>query len=318
MHPIAAVPAEVSAPRRRFLAAATGAAVGSTLSAPLMLRAAEKPLLSFGVVADPQYADVAQASTRFYRASIAKLREAVAHFNTLELAFCVNLGDLIDRQWGSYEAILRPLAECRHQVHHVLGNHDFELAEEFKPRVPERLRMPGRYFAVDHGPWRFVILDTNDLSVYAHSTTSPQHVAAAAELHRLRATGAINAQAWNGGVGDRQLAWFDAACRGAGAAGQRVLVFAHHPVYPPNAHNVWNAERVLDIIGRHRCVVGWLNGHNHAGAFGVHDGVPCITLRGMVETEDTNAYAVAHLHADRLELIGHGREPSRELLFRKA
>jgi hypothetical protein len=37
----------------------------------------------------------------------------------------------------------------------------------------------------------------------------------------------------------------------------------------------------------------------------------------MVETKDTNAFAVAHLHPDRLELVGHGREPSRECVFLK-
>jgi hypothetical protein len=63
-------------------------------------------------------------------------------------------------------------------------------------------------------------------------------------------------------------------------------------------------------------VVAWLNGHNHAGAFGERHGVPYVTLKGMVETDDTNAYATARILADRLVIAGHGREPSRELKFR--
>ena len=50
----------------------------------------------------------------------------------------------------------------------------------------------------------------------------------------------------------------------------------------------------------------------------MNDGVPYITLRGMVETKDTNAFATMRLFADRLEIAGHGREPNREIPFRKA
>ena len=63
-------------------------------------------------------------------------------------------------------------------------------------------------------------------------------------------------------------------------------------------------------------VAAWLNGHHHAGALGERHGIPFVTLRGMVETADATAYAVATLHADRLLLEGRGREPSRELELR--
>jgi manganese-dependent ADP-ribose/CDP-alcohol diphosphatase len=93
-------------------------------------------------------------------------------------------------------------------------------------------------------------------------------------------------------------------------------VFSHHPVYPANNHCEWNSDARLKVVERNLIVVAWINGHNHAGAYGVHAEVPFITLHGMVETRDTNAYAVEHLSSDRLELIGHGREPSRECKFR--
>jgi nucleoside phosphorylase len=73
---------------------------------------------------------------------------------------------------------------------------------------------------------------------------------------------------------------------------------------------------VLALLDRHPQVVAWLNGHNHAGAYGEYHGVPCLTLRGMVETADTTAFATARVLADRIVLTGHGREPSRELKFR--
>jgi len=303
--------------RRHFLATTALAAAGSAVIHPVTLRAGE-PTLSLGLVADAQYADAESVGTRFYRHSIAKLTEAVTHFNRLDLAFCVNLGDLIDRDWKSYDAITEPLAASRHPFHHVLGNHDFEVAADYKTRVPSRLGLAQRYYARTCGAWCFVVLDTTDVSPYAHPESTPAHAEALAALKALAGTGARNAQTWNGAVSDRQLQWFETTCRSAASAGRRVLVFAHHPVHPEGDHNVWNSPRLLELVDRNKNVVAWLNGHNHAGAFAVRDGVPFLTLKGMVETRDSNAYAVARLHADRLEILGHGREPSRTIPFRQA
>jgi len=60
------------------------------------------------VVADPQYADIPDRGRRCYRASVGRLTEAVAEFNRRDLDFCVNLGDAIDRDWTSFDAILAP------------------------------------------------------------------------------------------------------------------------------------------------------------------------------------------------------------------
>ena len=75
---------------------------------------------------------------------------------------------------------------------------------------------------------------------------------------------------------------------------------------------------MLALVSRHRHLVAWFNGHNHTGNFGLHDGVPFVNLKGMVETADTSAFSTLALHAERLILTGQGREISRELTFRKA
>ena len=64
------------------------------------------------------------------------------------------------------------------------------------------------------------------------------------------------------------------------------------------------------------CVAAWLNGHNHAGNYGVQNGVPYLTMKGMVESLETSAFATARVLADRIVISGHAREPSRELVFR--
>lgn len=311
--------------RRNFLVSGTAAAAG-VLSAGLPvtpLRASgatfnQQPVLQIGIVADAQFADSDTKGTRFYRNSIEKLSTAVEDFNRQELGFCVHLGDLIDHTWKSFDQILKPLAESRHTFHHLLGNHDFDILDEHKPQLHSRLAMPARYYSFAHSGFRFIVLDTNDVSTYAHTENSPDDLAAGEELKRLKAARLPQAQTWNGGLSQTQLDWFARNCRSAAESQQKVIVFAHHPVFPADVHNLWNTEAVLKIIDKNRNIVAWFNGHNHAGDFGVRDGVPFVTVHGMVETAATSSYATADLFPDRIVVTGHDREPSRELVFRTA
>lgn len=271
---------------------------------------------SFGLAADAQYADVGDKGTRFYRASIEKLGAAVEEFQREDLAFCVHLGDLIDRQWDSFTEISRPLAPSRHRWHHLLGNHDFEVLEEEKSRVATRLGLPARYYHFDHADTRFLVLDTNDVSTYAHPGGSARQQEAERALEEARQAKLPQAQTWNGAIGSAQLEWMELSCREAAGKGRRVVILAHHPVLPAGPHVLWNASAVLSVIDRCPNVVAWLNGHNHAGAFAERNGVPYVTLHGMVETPHTNAFATARLTSDRLILRGRGREPYRELKLR--
>lgn len=300
--------------RRKFLGAAAAALAG----APYIARGAAGPQAGFeiGIATDAQYADIPPRGTRFYREGAARIAEAVDHFNRRQVCFCVHLGDIIDRDWGSFDAILKPLEQSRSRWHQLLGNHDFDVLDEMKLKVPARMGMPARYSFFDYEDFRFVVLDTNDVSTYAHPAGSPERAAAEAELARVQAANLPQAKAWNGGMGRPQLEWLERTCRAAAAGRRRVIVLAHHPVAPANEHNLWNADEVLAIVERHRNVVAWLNGHNHAGAFGEVKGVPFVTFRGMVETADTTAFATARILQDRMIVEGHGREPSRELVFR--
>src|SRR5687768_1182640 len=297
--------------RREFIGTALGA-----VAAPFVARGAAAEGFEIGLVADAQYADVEAKGTRFYRQSISKLGAAVEHFNGRDLAFCIHLGDLIDREWKSFDDITKPLTSSRHRWHQLLGNHDFEVIDAQKAHVPKRMGMAWRYGSFDHASFRFVVLDTNDVSTYAHAAGTPARTAAESELALLQEAKVEQAKPWNGGFGSQQLAWLERTCSEAGEAQRKVIIFAHHPVFPDGAHNVWNANEVLAVLDRHQHVVAWINGHNHAGAFGERNGVPFLTMHGMVETSDTTAFATAKILSDRIVLHGHGREPLREMKFR--
>ncbi len=100
-------------------------------------------------------------------------------------------------------------------------------------------------------------------------------------LKRLTDSGAANAQTWNSALSELQLRWLEAVSRAAAKERRRVIVFAHHPVHPDGAHTLWNVPEVLDVLDRNRNIVAWFNGHNHAGACAVRNGVPFVTIEGM-------------------------------------
>lgn len=297
--------------RRRFLASMI-----ATATVPYLARGAERAGFEIGLAADAQYADVDAKGTRFYRLGKPRLAAAIDYFNGRPLAFCAHLGDLIDRAWSSFDDMAAPLAASRHKLHQLLGNHDFDVPDERKPAVLGKMGLARPYDSFSHGGVCFVLLDTNDVSTYAQAASAPETAAAKQRLDRAVAAKIPQAKPWNGALGARQLAWLDRTCTAARARRERVIILAHHPVFPLDPHNLWNSDEVLAIIDRHPHVVAWFNGHNHAGKFAERDGVPYLTLRGMVETADTTAFATARILDDRIVLAGHGREPSREMRLR--
>ncbi|NLS19740.1 phosphatase [Rhizobium sp. P40RR-XXII] len=275
------------------------------------------PLFRFGVIADPQYADLEPnlPLNRYPAGSLVKLREAIDEFNRHDLAFVVTLGDIIDREWKSFDAILPVYEALRHPRHFLLGNHDFAVAPEHLSAVPARVGMPAAYYDFSHSGYRFIALDGNEISVFAPPEGDPRRQEAKDLMKALGSAGALNGQRWNGAISNTQYDWLAAKLREARVSGERVIVMNHYPIFPDNPHNALDSDRMLALLAEHDHVVAYLNGHNHAGNFGVSDGTYFVNFKGMVDTEDTSAYAIVSVHADRLEIAGFGREESRVLAF---
>jgi len=272
----------------------------------LQLPAAE-PLFRFGAIADCQYCDQTSA-VRKYSDSPRKLSKCVAHYNQMNLAFVVHLGDFIDRDFKSFDVVNPIFARLKAPRYHVLGNHDFDVADDKKALVPKKMGLTSRYYDFHHKGWRFLVLDGNDLSTYAYPKNHPRTKAATAFHRRLKA----GTPTWNGGVGEKQLAWIEAKLKAATKAKERVILFCHFPVYPKNIHNLWNDEAVTKLLAKYPCMAAYMNGHNHGGNYAQQGKIHFLTLKGMVDTT-TTAYAVIEVHDDRLELKGFGRQKDRTL-----
>ena len=295
--------------RRHFL----GSIAASTLLPKASAGENGKPLLRFGVITDAQYVDAEAQGERHYRSTPEKLKQAVETLRAADLAFTLHLGDLIDREFKSFDTMLPLLAGLGHPVHHLLGNHDYSVADAEKGRVTQVLGMPHDYYTFRSNGIRFVMLDTNDASIYKEPEESARSKDAEKMLARIKEAKQAGAAPYNGGLSTGQLAWLERELSAADAAKEAVIVCGHHPLLPAETHQAWDAAEVVAVLGKHPCVLAYFNGHNHAGGFAEQDGIPYVTFRSILFHPGINAFSVVEVYPDRIAIQGHGREASRML-----
>lgn len=271
---------------------------------------------SIGILTDCQYADAdtpANMPQRLYRRSPQKLVDAIAALTAKpgDLEFLLHMGDAVDRDERSFRVVVPLLKAAPVPVHQVAGNHDYSVSDTVKARVPELLGMPAPYYVKDRGPWRFVFLDGNALSLFS----SPAGSAAYRAAEEFRKSSARKLEDYSGGLGEPQRAWLKEQLAAAKARNQKVVIICHYPLLPVDVHTLWDNDPVEEIVKEYRDVIAaWFNGHNHAGNYCAKYGIHFLNFRGMLDTE-TNAWARADFYSDRIEITGFGREPSRTLKF---
>lgn len=269
-------------------------------------------LFQFGIIADCQYCADPGLKERKYSISDQKLQSCVDHFNTMDLAYVIHLGDFIDRDFESFEVVY-PIYEKLHAPgYHVLGNHDFSVGDKYKALVPNRLGLSSKYYDFAVKGWRFVVLDGNDVSFHAYPEGSEGHRAAATYYQNMT----VESPKWNGAVGSDQMSWLEEVLKKAAEARENVAVYCHFPVFPENIHNLWNANEVVQLLEAYPCVKAFINGHNHAGSYDTRNGIHYLTLKGMVNTL-VNSYALIQVTEDSLIVTGYGREEDRVLKLRE-
>jgi predicted phosphodiesterase len=278
------------------------------------ITSASKPekKVSFGLFADCQYCDCETRGSRFYRNSLAKLQECIDLFNTQDdLEFVAGLGDLIDRDYAGFEKINSVLSRSEHDIKHVLGNHDYEVEQVQIDKVAGILGLSSGYYSFNIRGWKFIFLNGNDITF---KSADPGKIVKAKEMtQKIKEVGGPNYYEWNGGLGKIQLKWLDRQLKEADRKRLNAVLFCHYPVVPLEAHTLWNHHEVLEILRKHDSVKLWINGHNHAGGCEELNGIHFITLKGMVETENENAFARITLTNNSIKVTGYGREENREL-----
>ena len=266
-----------------------------------------------GIIADCQYCNCDSQNNRFYKQSTEKFKSAIEKLNTKTLDYTIHLGDFIDRNFESFDTVLPIWNTLKSEKYHVLGNHDFSVSDSLKHLVPAKMGLKHRYYSFLKNNWRFIVLDGNDLSYHgAISNTKKKETDSLFNL--LKNEDIPNLQTWNGGLSSDQLQWVKEELNNAKNKNELVGFYCHFPAgRDGETHNLWNYKQFLQLIGNYDNVKIYFNGHNHDGDYIQVNGVHHLTFKGMLDTEQTTAFATAKFTKDSIFIEGYGREPSRGL-----
>lgn len=268
------------------------------------------PVIRFGIIADPQYANVDPQGSRFYRNSLAKLDTAVATFNQEKLPFIIDLGDITDRNPEDLDTVLYTIGKYTGKVYTTTGNHDYTHVTDNKA-LYKKLGMPAVYYTFKKGNWRFIMLNTNEVAAYSNISGTSKEKELQQMLQKIKENGGKNGYEYNGGVSKKQLRWLEQQLKNAERKKENVLVFSHHPLGCAVGLTALNDKEIVGVIKQHSCVKALISGHHHPGAFCHIGSIPSITLEGMVETADQNSYGTITLYPDKIVINGRGRMTSR-------
>ncbi|MTD28070.1 metallophosphoesterase [Erwinia sorbitola] len=271
--------------------------------------------LRFGLIADPQYADVDAdvAKNLYYRHALHKLPEAIATFNRQPLDFVVTLGDLVDRHWSSYAALL-PLYETLHHPHAiVIGNHDAQvISDRLKAAHTPPAGLPKSYYQFRLAGYRFIVFDGNDISLYCNQGNGDERQLAKTMLADLLARHQPQAEPWNGAVGSAQLAWIEVQLQQAQQLGETVVVFGHYPLTPHTGHILWNGDVLADLLCRYQ-VRACFTGHDHRGGYVRRENTDFVIMKGMLDGAKEVPFAIVEVVDGVVTVRGYGNEISRIL-----
>jgi manganese-dependent ADP-ribose/CDP-alcohol diphosphatase len=274
----------------------------------------QSPLFSFGLMADIQYCDCEPVGTRFYRNSLTKLQEAVRSFRIDSPAFIINLGDMIDKDFVSYKPVFHVFDTAGIKIYHVTGNHDFAVEPRLKKRIPPLQSNKEGYYSFTYHKFRFIILNGNEVSTY-YSTNKSIIKQADDLITKLKSEGDINGMGWNGGMSSKQILWLSNQLNNASKNDEKVFIMCHFPVYPVNEHNLLNYKDLLTVLEGYNNIIAWFNGHNHAGNYGNFNMIHFVTMKGIVETEESNSFALVEVYKNKIWIKGSGREKSQILAY---
>lgn len=266
-----------------------------------------------GIIADCQYCDCESQGNRFYRQSRNKFESAIKELNTKNLEYTIHLGDFIDRNFESFDTVLPIWNNLKSKKYHVLGNHDFSVSDSLKTLVPAKMGLKNRYYSFIKNNWRFIVLDGNDLS-YHGAISSLKKKETDSLFSLLKGESEPNLKTWNGGLSSNQLLWVKEELSKAKTNNEQVGFYCHFPVgRDGEVHNLWNYKQFLQLIDGYDNVKFYFNGHNHNGDYLEKNKVHYLTFRGMLDTENTSAFATAKFTKDSIFINGFGREISRGL-----
>ncbi len=258
--------------------------------------AGEKPRLKIGLITDTHYADADARGTRFYRESLAKIREAAEVLNREKVDLAIELGDLIDTpsppdvavELGFLKTITKEFKKIGKEQHYILGNHCVSALtkEQFLSACGKKKS----YYSFDRNGVHIVLLDAC-----------------------FRADGAPYAPGqfkWiDSDIHAAERAWLEADLQ---ATPYKTLVFVHQRLDLPvgNTYAIATSPEIRAILEKSGKVLAVFQGHSHKNECREINGIPYCVLSAMVEGSgpENNGYSALSVFADgTLKLTGFRR-----------
>ncbi len=292
--------------RRKFLGITGTAAAGLFISPELLAKRSDKPLLQFGMLSDIHYADREPAGIRYYRQSLAKVKEGIDLMNHKKVDFVIELGDFKDQDvvpdeartlkyLADIEAVFRKFAGS---AYHVLGNHDMDGIS--KKQFLERVKNTGipktlSYYSFNQKGVHFVVLDGN----YTKDGIAYDH-------------GNFN---WEDSfIPESQMNWLKDDLKPGKLP---VVVFIHQMLDDSKSlkHAVQNAAEIREVLEQSGKVLCVFQGHVHEERYSKINGIHYYSVNAVVDGDGTenNAYQMVTVYKNgNLVVDGYRRASDRE------
>jgi 3',5'-cyclic AMP phosphodiesterase CpdA len=239
-----------SCDRREFLSAAAAAAAAGTATAAWP---APRPICTIGLIADPHHGLAPDAEARL---------DAFMHAAELRKPdMLIQMGDFCHppRKVKSATAFLRTFEQFRGPRHHVIGNHDLDMARS-KREILDVWGADRSYYSFDQGGFHFVVLDCNYVRTADGKSLdwSPD-------------------RPYEGRISAEQVEWFKRDLEKTQLA---TVVISHQGFGPkwsggvvPNGNEIRAIIATNNRQARGGKVILCMHGHNHLDGASVVDGV---------------------------------------------
>ena len=262
----------------------------------------------FGLLADSHYADREPVGTRYYRDSLAKMRECIQVLNDKAVDFAIHLGDLKDedespREAGTLEylrVIEKEYAQFHGPRYHCIGNHDLDSISktQFLQNI-ENTSIPQDqgYYSFDQKGFHFIVLDPN-----YHPGGRHHHKG--------------DFEWYDAHLPEHEWAWFENDLRRTQLP---TVVFCHFTLYnftrdehPYYVTDYLRAQKLMESSGK---VIAVFQGHVHQEDFIEINGIHYCTQLGMIDHGglENNSFAIVEVTAKEIKINGYKRATTKKL-----
>lgn len=275
--------------RRLFLKKACGGVLVLAASPSFVSCGGQRPV-RFGVVTDLHYSRREPYGTRYFPQTMDKLKEGMEVFNSSNLDFVIEMGDLKDQdnvprreQTITYlDEIENVFQSFRGPVYHVLGNHDMDSIskDDFLQHTSNQGDADKKaYYSFAFDNIKFIVLDANynlDGTPYDKGNFD-----------------------WTKAyIPKDQIDWLKKELKGNN---KPVIIFIHQLLDRfsdiSKSLCVSNADEIVPLLEENGNVLAVFQGHHHAGHYSFRNNIHYWTMKGMIEGNlpDNNSFAVVEI-----------------------